>query len=197
MSEMQVVFVEQPVVGQRAHFLANGQRMSSSPVARVDTDLTRPGWFCVTTASGNTYSGPLKPGYQATAYATQYPPYTPSQPVSINLGPYAARPVPPEILVGLNWGAFFLTIFWSVAHNVWIGLLSLVPGLGWVVPFFLLFKGNEWAWQCRQFQSVAQFREVQRKWMIAGLIVWCAGLLMAIAYFALLVALFTSLQTLL
>ncbi|MDH7602339.1 MAG: hypothetical protein QHI38_09350 [Armatimonadota bacterium] len=118
-SEMDVVFVEQPVVGQRVSFFANGQHMSSSPVIRVDADPARPGWFCVFTASGHTYSGPLQPRYQPTAYATQQPGYSASAPGSVasqqvKVGVPTVRPVPPEIAGQLNWGAFLLTLFWSV-----------------------------------------------------------------------------------
>jgi len=53
---------------------------------------------------------------------------------------------------------------------VWIGLLCLIPYAGWIMPFVLLFKGNEMAWKSRRFQSVAQFREVQRIWTRWGVI---------------------------
>ena len=166
---MQVTFVETPAVGQRAAFIANGQSMTSSPVTRVDTDPAQPGWFSVYTSSGSNYSGLLHLDYQPTTYA-----YTPPPPVSasvqVQIGPLTGtgHSVPPEIVCELNWGAFLLALFWSIAHNVWIGLLCLVPGVGLIMPFVLLFKGNELAWQSRQFVSVAQFREVQRKWIIAG-----------------------------
>ncbi|NLN75492.1 MAG: hypothetical protein GX139_04220 [Armatimonadetes bacterium] len=98
-----------------------------------------------------------------------------------------APDVPPEIMGKLNWGAFLLPFFWAIAHNVWIGLLILVPYVGWVMHFVLLFKGNEWAWRNRRFQSVQHFNEVQNAWVIAGLILFFGSIvfvfiLMSLAY---------------
>jgi len=86
--------------------------------------------------------------------------------------------VPPEIVGKLNWGAFLLTLFWSIAHNVWIGLLVLIPYVGWIMPFVLLFKGNEMAWKSRRFESVQHFMLVQSIWTKwgVGLTVTCLGL---------------------
>jgi hypothetical protein len=82
-----------------------------------------------------------------------------------------ASDIPPEIR-GWNWGAFLLNLFWGIGNNTWIALLMLVPFLNWVMPFFLGALGNTWAWQNRRWDSVAHFRRVQRRWAIAGLIVW-------------------------
>ena len=80
-------------------------------------------------------------------------------------------PVPDDVATGLNWGAFVLAPFWSAAHNVWIGLLSVVPGAGLPMAFILLFKGNEWGWQSRRFHSISHFRAVQAAWFTWGVIV--------------------------
>lgn len=74
----------------------------------------------------------------------------------------------PAELQGVNIGAFFLNWIWAIAHNYWLGLLCFVPCVGFIMQFYLLFKGNEIAWQNRRFDSVAQFREVQHKWMLWG-----------------------------
>lgn len=74
----------------------------------------------------------------------------------------------PAQLQGVNVGAFFLNWIWAIAHNTWIGLLCLVPCVGIVMQFVLLFKGNEYAWQNRRWDSIEQFQEVQRKWMLWG-----------------------------
>ncbi len=79
--------------------------------------------------------------------------------------------LPPE-LRGWNWGAFLLNIFWGIGNNTWIALLMLVPFLNWVMPFFLGAQGSAWAWQNKRWESVAHFRQVQRRWAIAGLIIW-------------------------
>ena len=74
----------------------------------------------------------------------------------------------PAELQGVNVGAFFLNWIWAIAHNYWLGLLCLVPCVGIVMQFILLFKGNEFAWQNRRFDSIEQFKEIQRKWMLWG-----------------------------
>ncbi|MBQ7256418.1 MAG: ribonuclease G [Abditibacteriota bacterium] len=77
--------------------------------------------------------------------------------------------LPPQ-LRGLNWGAFFLGWIWGIAHNLLITLLTLIPYVGFIMNFVLLFKGNEWAWQNRRFKSVDHFKKVQRIWLIWGII---------------------------
>ena len=84
--------------------------------------------------------------------------------------------VPAEIQ-GLNWGGFLLSWIWGIGNNVWLALLAFVPFIGWVVPFWLLFKGNEMAWKSKQWDSVEHFKATQRKWMMAGLIVLGIGVL--------------------
>lgn len=82
--------------------------------------------------------------------------------------------VPPEIQ-GWSWGGFWLSWIWGLGNNVMIALLALI------VPFFNIYlgiKGNELAWQNKQWESVEHFRQVQRKWAV-----W--GLGIAIAFFAL------------
>ncbi len=76
----------------------------------------------------------------------------------------------PAELQGVNFGAFFASLLWSIFNKSYLGLLVLVPAIGWVVPFILLFKGNEWAWQNRRFESVEQFRQVQQAWALWGVV---------------------------
>jgi hypothetical protein len=44
----------------------------------------------------------------------------------------------------------------------------------------LLFKGREWAWQNKQWDSVEHFNRVQRKWAKAGVILLCIPLVLGI-----------------
>jgi len=53
---------------------------------------------------------------------------------------------------------------------VWI-ILLMVPIVGFVFPFYLLFKGNELAWQYRKWESLDEFRESQKKWAVASFII--------------------------
>ena len=43
-------------------------------------------------------------------------------------------------------------------------------------------KGNEWAWQNRRWESVEQFKEVQRIWTKWGVIVFFVSLVLGIIY---------------
>ena len=78
-------------------------------------------------------------------------------------------------VTGWNWGAFVFTWIWAFAHRVWLwGVISIIMGfinLGLIPAIVLGIGGNEMAWKARHFNSVKEFREVQRKWAIAGLIV--------------------------
>lgn len=87
----------------------------------------------------------------------------------------------PEELRSWNWGAFLLSWIWAIGHNVWLGLLALVPYIGVIMVFILGFKGNEWAWQHRKFESVEQFKAVERAWTKAGVIVFVISLVVMIA----------------
>ncbi|MBD3670550.1 MAG: hypothetical protein HUJ29_07220 [Gammaproteobacteria bacterium] len=78
--------------------------------------------------------------------------------------------VPPEIR-GWNWGAFLLNWIWGIGNSTFIALLMFIPLVNLVMPFVLGAKGNEWAWQNRTWQSIEQFKRVQRKWAIAGLLI--------------------------
>lgn len=82
-------------------------------------------------------------------------------------GPGAA--VPQEIQ-GLNWGGFFWNWIWAIFNNA--GIVWIIVGLLFspVASIYLLIKGNELAWQNKQWASVEAFKSTQRKWAIAGLI---------------------------
>lgn len=79
--------------------------------------------------------------------------------------------VVPEEIKGWNWGAFLLNWIWSIGNQVWIGLLALIPCVNIIMAIILGVKGSEWAWQNRQFESVEQFKAVQRAWAIWGLVI--------------------------
>lgn len=99
-----------------------------------------------------------------------------SSPVNANTsGQGFSSAVPPEIQ-GWNWGAFALTWIWGIDNRVWLSLLALIPVLPISLAMMVVLgiKGNEWAWQCKKWNSIEQFRKRQRTWMywsIAGFIV--------------------------
>jgi serine/threonine protein kinase len=78
--------------------------------------------------------------------------------------------VPDEIL-GWNWGAFLMPWFWLWTNQVWIGLICLFPSVGWIMTILLGAKGNEWAWRSKRWRSVQHFKDHQRGWAIAGLLI--------------------------
>jgi hypothetical protein len=77
----------------------------------------------------------------------------------------------PDGVRGWNWGAFFLGWIWGIGNGVWIALLALIPGFGLIMHIVLGLKGNEWAWQSRSWQSLQEFRKVQRTWTLWGVTV--------------------------
>ncbi|WP_413201125.1 serine/threonine protein kinase [Nostoc piscinale] len=82
----------------------------------------------------------------------------------------STEPVPEEIL-GWNWGAFLLPWLWLWTNQVWCGLFCFVPQIGWLMAIAMGAKGNEWAWRSRQWRSIEHFKEHQRGWAIAGILV--------------------------
>ena len=60
--------------------------------------------------------------------------------------------------------------------------LTLLPFVGELMRIVLLFKGNEWAWQNRRWDSREQFKRVQTWWNRVGVAVFL--LLFALSLFA-------------
>lgn len=77
----------------------------------------------------------------------------------------------PDEIQGWNWGAFLLPWLWLWTNQVWAGLFCFVPQVGWITTIALGAKGNEWAWKSRRWRSIQHFKEHQRGWAIAGLLV--------------------------
>ena len=88
-------------------------------------------------------------------------------------------------VAGWSWGGFLLTPIWSVFNNTYIGLLSLLPGIGLFLSIYLGATGRELAWQNKRWESVEHFNHVQRQWSIATLIVGlvCASFFLFIFLF--------------
>jgi hypothetical protein len=105
--------------------------------------------------------------------------YTPGAVPDNTSGQGSNSVVPPEIK-GWNWGAFLLNWIWSIGNQTWIGLLALLPYVGFIMAIILGVKGSEWAWQNRRWESVEQFKQVQRTWAIVGLVIVIAAFALAI-----------------
>ena len=102
--------------------------------------------------------------------------------------------VPAEVK-GYSWGAFTLSWIWGIFNNSWFtmfaflgAILSLIPFIGWLIPWALCiwfgFRGNEWAWQNKKWESVEHFHKVQRIWAIVGLALFGIGIVLSVLLFA-------------
>jgi serine/threonine protein kinase len=76
----------------------------------------------------------------------------------------------PDEIKGWNWGAFLIPWLWVFTNKVWGGLFVFIPHIGWVMTIALGAKGNEWAWRSRRWRSIEHFKEHQRGWAIAGIL---------------------------
>ena len=83
----------------------------------------------------------------------------------------------PAEIKGWNWGAFFLNWIWGIGNSTFIALLCLIPFVNIIMVFVLGAKGNEWAWQNRRWQSIEQFKRVQKNWAVVGFILFIFGII--------------------
>ncbi len=86
----------------------------------------------------------------------------------------------PDGVKGWSWGAFLLNWIWGPFNGTWIGMLSLVPYVGFVMMIVLGFKGREWAWKNKRWDSVEHFNRVQRLWSIWGVVIVLGSLVIGI-----------------
>ena len=86
----------------------------------------------------------------------------------------------PDGVKGWSWGAFFLNWIWAIGNRTWIGVLALVPYVGWIMVFWLGFKGREMAWKNKQWDSLEHFNRVQRKWSQWGVGITVVALIIGI-----------------
>lgn len=94
----------------------------------------------------------------------------------------------------LNWGAFLLSWIWGLGNGTYIALLTLLPVANVVMPFVLLFKGDQWAWQNERWRDVAHFRSVQRNWTIAAVVIYGLGLALVVGLVMLVFAVIGNLE---
>ncbi len=75
----------------------------------------------------------------------------------------------PREIRGWNWGAFLLSWIWSIGNSVWIGLLALIPYVGFIMAIVLGVKGSEWAWQNKRWDSIEHFKKTRSTWTKWGI----------------------------
>lgn len=113
---------------------------------------------------------------------------TNDQIIQNNSGQGPNSSVPESIKNHFNWGVLLLTWLWGIGNKTYITFiviaLCLIPVVG---PFISLgvqiwfgFKGNEWAWQNKKWESVEHFHRVQKNWAIAGLALILIGIALSI-----------------
>jgi len=106
-----------------------------------------------------------------------------SAPISSNRNSVA---IPPGV-EGWSWGAFIFGWIWAVCNKTWIGLLALVPGLGFIMHIILGFKGREWAWKNDDWDNLEHFQRIQRRWSQ-----WAIGIVLGFFVLILIAVLLTS-----
>lgn len=81
----------------------------------------------------------------------------------------------PDGVKGFSWGALLFNWVWAIGNRTWIGLLALIPWLGFVVAIWLGFKGREMAWKNKQWENLEHFNRVQKQWSQ-----WAVGITISI-----------------
>ncbi len=99
---------------------------------------------------------------------------------SANTSGQGPASIVPKEIKGLNWGAFGLNWVWGIFNSTYLAFLVLIPFINIIMIFVLLLKGNEWAWRNKHWDSVEQFKAVQKKWTIAWLAISGLGILFVI-----------------
>lgn len=87
----------------------------------------------------------------------------------------------PEGVQGWSWGAFLLNWVWAAGNRTWIGLLALIPYVGFIMAILLGVYGRKWAWENKRWESVEHFQRVQRNWSIWGFVILVLGFVLAFA----------------
>jgi hypothetical protein len=137
-------------------------------------------------AGMHTFAPPAIHGPQAVPvyYATTAPPL-PAYLVSGN------DPEALPLLNGWNWGGFFLSWMWCLAHEristgVLILVLGIIPGLGtlvrWGFKIYLGVKGNELAWSSRRFRDINEFNDIQRAWTVWGIVIFVISIIILVGF---------------
>ncbi|MBP9748711.1 hypothetical protein KBD18_00750 [Patescibacteria group bacterium] len=90
--------------------------------------------------------------------------------------------IPPEIKAW-NWGAFGIPFIWSAWHGVWLGLLAVLPFVGFILSIILGILGNEWAWRKNRWVSVEAFQQSQKKWVPWGIGIFVLNAIITLARF--------------
>lgn len=78
----------------------------------------------------------------------------------------------PKGLKSWNWGAALAPVIWGIGNRTYFGFLALIPAVGYVFRIVLAIYGDKWAWKNNDWDDINHFRETQRHWTIAGIIIF-------------------------
>jgi hypothetical protein len=115
------------------------------------TQLTEGGAFCTGCGKPVAAASAAVQAFGGTAPVSQQPAYLAEMGI-------------PDGVKGWSWGAFLLNWIWAIGNRTWIGLLALVPYIGFIFAIWLGFKGREMAWKNGKWESVEHFNRVQKSW---------------------------------
>ena len=79
--------------------------------------------------------------------------------------------VPPPGVAGWSWGAFLWNWIWALGNKTYVGVLAIIPYVGFIVAIYLGVKGRELAWRNKRWDSFEHFDSVQKKWSWWGVVI--------------------------
>jgi prepilin-type processing-associated H-X9-DG protein len=123
------------------------------------------------TGTGTATVTPTPSAYPASVVPPTSVPSPVPVPVPVNNSGQKDAVLPPEIR-GFNWGGLFLSWIWAIGNSTWIGLLGLIPCIGFIMRLVLGIGGNQMAWRARRWDSVAHFQKTQKTWGIVGAVIF-------------------------
>ena len=74
----------------------------------------------------------------------------------------------PQNIKQWNWGAFWLSWIWGIGNKSFKTFFALIPYFGFIWMFVCGAKGNQWAWENKQWASIEDYNNTQRKWAVIG-----------------------------
>ena len=91
----------------------------------------------------------------------------------------------PEELKHFNWGAFLMNWIWGLMHRkyitLWYFAACIIPVLGPIaISIWFGIKGNKWAWESKNWQSIEEFERTQKDYIFIWLILFLLGLIITI-----------------
>lgn len=69
-----------------------------------------------------------------------------------------------------NWGAFMFSWIWGIANGVYIMLIALIPGVGFVMSIIGAIKGNQWLWETQKYSTPDELKKSQNSWNTVGVV---------------------------